>query len=248
MKLAAVQFAPKFKAVEENLETAVRLVTQAAAAGAKLIVLPELCTSGYSFMSGADAEPFAEVVSDHLRAGSPRSMRTFGDLARKLDVAIVWGVPEKEFSTGDLYNSQVLILPSQKFWVNRKLNAFGNDYLWAKEGQTSPPIGEWMGKKIGLLICADIRGKSDKIEDFYEPGDADIIAFSANWGDGGFPAGKWVRSAKENACILIVSNRYGQETCNNFGEGGICIIEPSGKVHCEGLLWNEPCVVYFDAP
>lgn len=249
MRLAAVQFAPKFKAIDENLATARALVEEAVRNGAKLIVLPELCTTGYSFMSEADAAPYAEMISSHMRAGSPKSMAVFGDLARKHDVAIAFGVMEQDFGNGSkLYNSQVLILPNQEFWVNRKLNAWGNDYLWATEGTANPPIGEWMGKNIGMLICADVRGKSDKIEEFYEAGDADIVCFSANWGDGGFPAGKWVRFAKDNRCTFVVSNRYGREANNNFGEGGICIIDPTGKVHCEGLRWNEPCVVYFDAP
>lgn len=249
MKLATIQFAPVFKDIEGNLKTAAGLVVEAAKAGAKLIVLPELCTTGYSFMSEEDAEPYTEMISSYLRADEPRSMHVFGTLARKLDVAIAWGVAEKDFANGGhLYNSQVLILPSQAFWVCRKLNPWGNDFLWAKEGTTNPPIAEWMGKKIGMLICADVRGKSDKIEDFYEAGDADIVCFSANWGDGGFPAGKWVKFAKENRCTFVVSNRYGREANNNFGEGGICIIDPSGKVHCDGLKWNEPCVVHFDAP
>lgn len=245
MKLAATQFAPTFKNPEKNLRTATTLVRAAASHGSKLVVLPELCLSGYSFMSEEDARPFAEV----LTAAQPgSSMATMQALSKKLGVAIAWGLAEEDPGTGVLYNTQVLMTPSGEWISYRKGNSWGNDYLWSQPGDSSPPILAFEGRKVGLLICADVRGKSDKIEEFYEPGDADIVCFSANWGDGGFPAGKWVRFAKENRCTFVVSNRYGREANNNFGEGGICIIEPSGKVHCDGLKWNEPCVVYFDAP
>jgi len=43
---AAIQFEPKLLEVHENLGTAVQLVHEAAAKGAAVIVLPELCISG----------------------------------------------------------------------------------------------------------------------------------------------------------------------------------------------------------
>jgi predicted amidohydrolase len=102
-------------------------------------------------------------------------------------------------------------------------------------------------KKVGLLICRDVRDKKDdKWSSFYEKGDADIVAMSANWGDGGFPAVSWMEFAKDNKVALIVANRYGKEIPNDFGEGGICVVEPSGKVHCDGIVWNQPCIVYAD--
>ena len=244
MKVAAVQFAPVFKATERNLRTAAELVGQAVEAGAQLIVLPELCLTGYSFLSKAEAMPFAEDLS---AASRPRSLEVFGGLAKSLGVAIAWGTVEKDPHTGHLYNSQVLVT-GQNHWVCRKLNRWANDLTWAKPGTDNPPVGNFMGKKIGLLICADVRDKSDDIAELYEPGDADIVAFSSNWGDGGFPSGRWVQFAEQNKCTLVVSNRYGKEENNNFGEGGICVITPEGDVLCEGLRWNQPCIVYADVP
>lgn len=255
MKVAAVQFAPVFKAAEKNLATAETLVRAAVSNGAQLVVLPELCTSGYSFLSDIEARPFAEiltqdpgVVKRYQGETRPNSVGLMKSLATELGTAIAWGLVEEDPGTGAFYNAQVLALPDGRWSSYRKVNLWGNDLIWAKEGTGSPPLLKYMDKDVGLLVCADIRDKSDNIENFYEPGDADIVAFSANWGDGGFPAGKWVKFAKMNHCFLIVSNRYGQETCNNFGEGGVCVIEPCGKVHCEGLKWNEPCIVYAEVP
>lgn len=253
MKIAAVQFAPEFKKVQKNIDGVVRLVSQAAKAGADLVVLPELCTTGYSFMGKEDAAPFGEFLS--LPPGAvlplvwrPDSLRTMRELCQSLNVAVAWGVLEKEYGTGKLYNSQVLMLPNGEFVSYRKLNRWANDFLWAEAGNANPPIVSFKGHKVGLLICRDIRDKSSKVDDFYEPGDADIVLLSSNFGDGGFPATSWMKFVEDNKTWLVVSNRYGREANNDFGEGGICVISPEGKVSCSGLIWNQTCIVYTEVP
>ncbi len=260
MKIAAVQSCPIFKDRAANIKMLVELVITAAEAGAKLIVLNELATTGYSFMSYEDAQPYAEHIEDWPNSWSksnvPSSLFAMQELTAKYGCAIAWGLVTVSGvnRTDYLHNSQVLMLPDGSItWVN-KLNLWGNDWLWAIPGKQSPPIVKFMGKKIGLLICRDVRDKSSGFKDFYEKGDTDIVAFSSNFGDGGFPSTSWMDFAKDNRTTFVVSNRYGQEGSNNFGEGGVCIIEPPsggreyGRVHCEGLKWNEPCIVYAEVP
>lgn len=254
MKVAAIQFCPTYGDTRGNLRRLAALVVQASKAGAKLIVAPELALSGYSMMRRAAAEPFAEVLCEFkpdptgLRLDS--SMHAFYSIARTYGTHIAWGLVEKDNGTRNLYNSQVLMCPDGTFESYRKINFFGNDYLWATEGRGNPPVLRIMDGtdrvlKVGLLICRDVRDKKDDDwKSFYEPGDADIVCLSANWGDGGFPATAWMEFAKDNKTTLIVSNRYGMEIPNNFGEGGVCIIHPDGTVHCEGLIWEQDCVVY----
>ena len=248
MKVAAVQFQPKLREVEANLHRAAELTVEAARGGATLIVHPELCTTGYSFMNKGEAEPYAEELIHSGRPGAEpsRSMHVFGTLARKLGVTVVWGVMEKD-PAGKLYNSQVLITPEGSWVFYRKINKWGNDYLWASSGESNPPIHVVDGKKVGLLICRDVRDKFDKDwTDFYEAGDADVVCLSANWGDGGFPAVAWMDFAKDNNVALVISNRYGREENNNFGEGGICVVYPDHRVACDGLKWSEDCIVYAE--
>lgn len=247
MKVATIQMCPVFKDRKANLKHLSLMVTRAAEAGAKLIVAPELATTGYSFMDREDAEPFAEVLQ-YPSEDPDSSFRTFRAISRRLGVHVVWGVLEKSLATGNLFNSQVLVSPDGSFESYSKCNFFGNDHLWATPGRANPPVRrikvEGRTYKVGLLICRDVRDKSPKIDSFYEPGDADVVCLSANWGDGGFPATAWMDFAKDNRATLIVSNRYGREKPNNFGEGGICIISPDGTVNCKGLLWEKDCIVY----
>lgn len=254
MRVAAIQFAPEFKKPKENLTRLAHLMQRSVAQGARLIVLPELATTGYSFMNPEDAAPFAEVIAEPQRPLQAHlSMHVMRLLTRQWHVSVVWGLVEKDPLTGKLYNSQVYMDPTGFFQSYRKVNRWGNDYLWASEGEKRPPVVRTVidGKqwKIGLLICRDVRDKKeDDGESFYEKGDADIVCFSANWGDGGFPATTWMDFVKSNGTYFVVANRYGKELPNNFGEGGACIISPNGRVHCEGLVWNQDCIVSQDIP
>jgi predicted amidohydrolase len=239
MLVAAVQMAPRFKNYAANLSQMLKLTAQAAQAGARVVVLPELATCGYSFLYDDEARPFAESVEDG------RTCRSMMSLCSRFDVHVAYGFMELG-DDGNLYNCQALVGPGGLQSSCRKLNQWGNDWLWATPGTMSPPVVTVEGKRIGLLICRDVRDKSDSLNDLYEAGDADVIAYSANFGNGAFPSGSWVRFAKRNRVHLIVSNRFGLEENNDFGEGGICIINPEGRVHCRGLEWSKPCIVYDD--
>lgn len=255
MRVAAVQFCPTMGDKNGNLRKLAKLVLEASEGGARLIVLPELCTTGYSFMDEEEASPLAEVINPE-----GLTMRAMQALSSSRNVHIVWGMVERDPGTGHMHNAQVYVDPTGFYEKYRKINLWGSDKLWARKGSGSPPIinarfesgiGEpIITKKIGLLVCRDIRNKDAKDSVLYEKGDADIVCLSTAWGDGGFPATAWWEFAEENDAWLIVANRYGKEVPNDFGEGGICVIEPSGKVHCKGLRghWYQDCVVYCDIP
>jgi acetyl-CoA carboxylase carboxyl transferase subunit beta len=72
---AAVQFEPTPSAKEANIAALLRLTEQAAAAGARLIVLPEMATTGYCWVSRE------EVASEVEPVPGPTTAR-FGELAR----------------------------------------------------------------------------------------------------------------------------------------------------------------------
>ncbi len=251
IKVAAVQMAPVFEDKMGNLRRMAHLVKQAADEHAQLIVFPELATSGYSFMDREEAALLAEPI--HPDTLTFKSMRV---LAESFQVTLVWGMIEHDPGTDELYNSQVLVTPDGKWMSYRKVNRWGNDFLWSRPGRGNPPVmtlslesttGDPVEKKVGLLVCRDVRDKKDdKWKSFYEKGDADIVCLSCNWGDGGFPSVSWMDFVEDNLMTLIVSNRYKKEANNDFGEGGVCVIEPTDKVTCTGLRWFEDCIVYAE--
>lgn len=253
MKVAAVQFSPTMGDKPANLRRLAAIVLEAVRNDAQLIVLPELAATGYSFMGPTSAGLLAETITEFKPPGSDptTSMDVVYTLASRYNVHIVWGLIEKDPGTGALYNTQVLMAPDGTYESYRKVNRWGNDFLWARPGRGNPPVMkcnfDGVTKKVGLLICRDVRDKKDAHWDsFYEKGDADIVCLSANWGDGGFPAVAWMDFVEENNVTLVVSNRYGKEIPNDFGEGGACVIQVPDKVFCDGLVWNQDSIVYAD--
>lgn len=246
VKVAAVQFAPVLGQKEANLKVIAEMVAQAAGEGAELVVLPELATTGYSFLSDEEARPLAEVV-----APDGATLRALLNLAAKHRVHLVCGMMELDAGAATLHNAQVYVDPDGYYTSYRKINLWGNDYCWAKEGRANPPVISvnfaGTSRKVGMVICRDVRDKkNDKWSSFFTKGETDIVCLSANWGDGGYPAVAWMDFVQSNKTALVVSNRYGKETCNDFGEGGICVIEPGGKVITKGLVWSAPCIVYAE--
>ncbi|EPY4040326.1 nitrilase-related carbon-nitrogen hydrolase [Klebsiella pneumoniae] len=66
LKIACIQFEPKFGEVEHNVTRSIDLIEQAAGYGARLIVLPELCSTGYIFQSREDRR--TDVYGENLGA------------------------------------------------------------------------------------------------------------------------------------------------------------------------------------
>src|SRR4029077_20125369 len=62
--VAVIQMEPLFGATSRNVERSIALIDQAAAKGAELAVLPELCNTGYVFQSRAEARSLAEEIPD----------------------------------------------------------------------------------------------------------------------------------------------------------------------------------------
>ena len=64
MRIAVGQFEPRIGEKRENVVRTLELIDEAAERGAELVVLPELCNSGYMFASQEEAESLAEPVPD----------------------------------------------------------------------------------------------------------------------------------------------------------------------------------------
>ena len=241
MRVSVVQFAPELRNKSINVQRMEDFCLEAHLLGVQLIVFPELATTGYAYMSEAVAREDAEVIGEEGDTFS----KMF-EVARETGLTIVWGMMELDRGSGKLYNSQVLLTPEGRWWSYRKINHFGNDFIWASSGSALPPVVDHLGHKIGLLICRDVRDKSDELETIYSKGDATLVCLSANWGAGAFPANSWMSFVKNNNCWLAVSNRYGKEQNLDFGHGGVGVISPEGKVHCDGLSWDQDCMVVVD--
>ena len=111
IRVAAVQWEPQICQKAHNLDKSVSLIHDAAKGGANLIVLPEMCNSGYAFESREEAFEQGESIPD-----GPTS-QTWIKAARTIGVYLVAGMIEREENC--LYNAAVLLGPDQTATVGR---------------------------------------------------------------------------------------------------------------------------------
>lgn len=238
---AAIQFEPKLLEVHENLGTAVQLTHEAAAKGAAVIVLPELCISGYTLQSPSEAMGCAQTRDGY-------QTQAFMKIAENHNCHIVLGYVE--LREGNLYNSAVTIGPRGVEGNVQKHNLWANDYLWAAPSEQINPCVVTRAGRLGTLICRDSMNNyrnSYKFYNeghrFYKKGSVDTVALLTNWsGDYGYPDSCWVDLAEQTSANVIVSNRVGKERDLNF-KGGSCVIDRNRKIWSNGSSFTEAAVV-----
>ncbi|MCX5478587.1 nitrilase family protein [Kaistia geumhonensis] len=147
LTVAAIQMEPRIGEVEANLARSVALIEEAAGHGAKLVVLPELCNTGYVFESRAEARALAESIPDG------RSTQLWIETARRLGLHIVAGITEREGEL--LYNSAVILGPDGLIGRYRKVHLWGDEALHFAPGNLGFPVFDLPFGRIGCHICYD---------------------------------------------------------------------------------------------
>lgn len=239
--VAAVQFEPKILEVHENLATARVLVHEAAAKGASVIVLPELCVSGYALQDKREASGCSQVRGGY-------QTECFIPIAKKYNCHVVLGYIE--LCEGNLYNSAAVIGPRGLEANYQKHNLWANDYLWACPSEVHNSVVVSRAGRLGVLICGDAENnyrKSHKFYNenhkFYKKGSVDTIALLTNWsGPFGYPDSSWMDLAEQTNANVIVSNRVGQERNLKFN-GGSCVVTKNKRVYTNGSSFINEAVV-----
>lgn len=233
-RVAAIQFEPVLGAKADNITRLRALVETAARNGARLIVLPEMATTGYCWYSRDEVRPYVEPIPGP-------TTDAFAALAQRYDCYIVIAMPEVAPRSGIFYNSAALVGPDGLVGVYRKTHSYVAELKWAKDGDLGLPVWNTPLGRIGIMICMDAG--------YFEParllalGGADVLCFPTNWLGEKSPGPAWHTRAFENGCYLIAANRYGEERGVQFS-GGSCVINPDGSVQAmqdtgDGIVYGE---------
>ena len=149
MKIAVAQIACALGDPEANLSKVREFSRRAKETGAELVVFPEMTDTGYSM-------PVIRTHADHWNGGFVSKLQ---EIARKLSIAIVSGVSERDGST--IYNSQVLIDSHGNIAAKyRKTHLYA---VAPVEEQTCFAPGDCFasfalgGLHFGFSICYDLR-------------------------------------------------------------------------------------------
>ncbi len=202
--VAAVQTRPVFGDVEGNVARALRQADRATPR-ARLYVFPELMTSGYAFVSRAEAHALAETPSG--RAAYAPGLHALAAWARARRVHVIAGFPERDGRR--VYNSAAVIAPSGRVVdVYRKLHLFDDEKLWFAPGDRAPRITRVGPARVGTLICYDWR--FPEIWRALALDGADVIAHPSNF--------VVPRAAQQATLVRALENRVYVVTANRVGE------------------------------
>ncbi|MEE7449924.1 hydratase [Methylobacterium radiotolerans] len=225
IRVSCIQFAPEFGAVDANMARASDLVRAAAAAGSRLIVLPELASTGYVFESAAEAAALAEPVPD-----GPTT-RTWAALAAELGVHIVAGIAESAGET--LYNAAVIVGPEGYIGTYRKAHLWDQENVFFAKGDLGFPVFDTALGKVGVAICYD--GWFPETFRQLTLGGAEIVCIPTNWvpmpdqpeGEAAMANTLHRAAAHSNGIFIACADRVGVERGQPF-EGQSLIIGPKG--------------------
>jgi predicted amidohydrolase len=228
IKLAVCQYAPQVGELEFNAALGGEWIGRAAAAGANLIVLPELAASGYAFASSEEAE-----LSSQSAAGGPTLARWI-EACHRDGVWVVAGFAES--ASQGRFNSAALLGPDGLVGVYRKAHLFFDEKSYFEPGDGGFPVFQLPCGRVGLLICYDLW--FPEAARVLALAGADIICIPTNWvanfrsrvlDERGWTMGNYacVAIATQNQVFVATADRIGTEREVEF-VGCSCVVGPDG--------------------
>ncbi|ROO24699.1 hydratase [Salinisphaera orenii MK-B5] len=154
-----------------NIAKSLQYIAEAADNGADLVVLPELCNSGYVFESLEETRALAEPVP-----GGP-TVDAWEKIAAERGLHIVAGIDEADGDT--LYNSAVVIGPGGYLGTFRKVHLWNRENVFFTPGDLAFPVFDTPLGRIGALICYDGWFPESYRECALQQ--ADIVCVPTNW-------------------------------------------------------------------
>jgi len=247
LRIALAQIAPRLGDVEANLERHAEVIATARAAGAGLVVFPELGLTGYLLQDLA-----GEVA---MRLDDPRLAALAAETAGCS--AVVSFVEE----SGDhrLFIAAALLEDGRIRHVHRKIHlpTYGlfDERRFFAPGDALRAVPSRLGVGVGLAVC----------EDFWHLGTAHVLALdgaqllvnvssspgrdlAASHAEGLGTAASWralLRTyAQLTTSVVVFCNRVGVDESITFW-GGSEVIGPAGETLVRAPLYDE-AVVYAD--
>ncbi|WP_204328107.1 carbon-nitrogen hydrolase family protein [Streptomyces aureoverticillatus] len=148
LRTALLQSSGRPGSVAANLKVIEEAAERAAAAGARLLVTPEMFLTGYAI--GDDVPRLAEPADGE-------AADAIADIAARHGLAVAYGYPER--ADEQVFNSVQLIGPDGARLANyRKTHLFGGferDHF--TPGEKTVVQAELDGMRIGLMICYDVE-------------------------------------------------------------------------------------------
>ncbi len=149
LRVASVQMECSPADQEANFSKIERFLKSAAAQGARLVLFPECCLTGYWFIRNLSERELAALAEPVPEGPSARRLSA---LARRHQLTI--GAELVEAAGGGIfYNTYMVALPDGTLHRHRKLHAFEHPAIRSGSEYTVFDLPD--GWRAGLLICYD---------------------------------------------------------------------------------------------
>lgn len=230
---ACVQFDVVRGDVAANLAAAEQHVRAAAAAGARLVVLPEMWTTSF----------LPEPTSALAQAGADAEAM-LAAIAAELGLVLVGGGLEE--SGGQFFNHAPIWENGEQLANYRKIHLFSPNAEQKRIAAGDEPcIVETSLGRIGIVLCYDIR--FPELMRWYFHAGAEILAVPAQWPEA--RAAHWralvLARAIENQMFVLGCNRTGSEPSMRNDDtlhfpGDSRIVDPMGEQLATGTGSDGP--------
>ena len=266
-KVALVQAEPVLFDKQAGLEKTLKLIAEASAQKADLIVFPELFIPGYpigmnfGFSMGKRTEAGRAdwlLYHDASIVAGGSEFEALAQAAKNAGAYISLGFSERDAVIGTLYNSNVIFEPDGSWKIHRKLKPTGTErVVWGDANRDYFPITETPWGPIGSLICWESYMPLARVA-LYQKGIT--IYLSPNTNDNP----EWQATIQHiaiegkcyfiNADMLVRRSSYPaalneQDAVARLPElvcrGGSCIIDPYGHYVTEPL-WDEEGILFAE--
>ena len=263
MRIAAVQATPVILDAEATIDKAIRLVDEAADAGATLVAFPECFVSVYpsgawaakaaTWADGCD-ELWQRLWNSSVDVGGPLVARLAETCASR-GVHIAIGVNEREdHRPGSLYNTLLIVGPEGILHRHRKLMPTMHERVFhgVGAGDDLDVIDVPATGRVAGLICWENRMPLARWA-LYQGGPQIWLAPTADDSDG------WIASmrhiAMESGAFVVSIPQYIPAAAfptdfplplpdgvDILGRGGGCIVSPQGEV-IAGPVYDKETIV-----
>ena len=265
--IAVVQAAPIMFDKDACVEKALRLIDEAAANGAELIVFPELFIPGYPFgmtfgftvgsRNAAGREDWKKYYDNSLLSDGVEMKRLIASAAEH-NIYLSIGYSERDAVTGTLYNSNMMISPDGTAMNHRKLKPTGSErVVWGDGDRDFFPVMDTPWGPMGNLICWESYMPLARVA-LYSKGIS--LYISPNTNDNP----EWQDTIRHIAieghcyfinCDMVIRHSDYPETAGASEEiarlgdipcrDGSCVIDPFGHPVSE-TVWDDEAIIYAE--
>jgi predicted amidohydrolase len=230
VRVGCHQLAPVVGELAANRAAALAAIDAAVAAGAQVVVLPELVASGYVFRDAGEARALAEPADGPTTRG-------WAERAAAHGLVIVGGFAELG-ADGALYNSAAIVDPSGVRVVYRKAHLWDREQFFFTPGDAEPPVVDTEHGRIAAMVCYDLEFpewvRSVALRD------AELLCVPTNWPLASRPAHERPMEVLR-AMVSAATNRMAIAVCDRCGtERGVDWVAGTAIAGADGWLLAGP--------